>query len=140
MYTKDYQNVQGQKGNVKIPVENFDAGPALEEFARRTGMNNNSFCNQNIPEESCRSHSDCHLEKAPDKDCTPECVENKLCHENCHSRDINCTQKSCNSKKFLSGLGADDLLILLLILLLIGDCNDMGDYMIPILLAVLLIG
>ncbi len=125
MYASQYKNNQKCTSSSGIPVENFDPGPGLSNYARRAEAetrNCTADCQNSSTQEPC------------DTTMTQQCdnlQENKPC---------TCVQ-SCSSpqKKVRFGLETDDLLLIFLIFLLISDTEQDNDVLIPILLAVLLI-
>ncbi|GEM_PF-5709029 len=128
MYSKECAPSSQCAKNANVPVQSFDAGPSLEEFARRNAAEQTRVIGTQyaVPNQSESSQN------APAQDCKTE--QKALECTGCKS-----TERCCNSKKILGNIEADDLLLLLLIFLMICDKDANSDFVIPILLAVLLL-
>ncbi len=120
MYAKDYNM---QNTSQKIPVETFDAGPGLSEFARRncaetakvTDVPKSVDVNTHVNVQDCANHT------ANTSECT--------------SQNSLCTKQG----GLFSKLGTDDLLLIALIVILLVDNDQSNDYIIPLLLAALVL-
>lgn len=109
-----------------IPVETYDNRAVLEELARR----NNNGQQQRISNQECDKcdntllKEEAHCDSATVQKCHESVTENCACRKN-HG--------------LLGSFGADDVLILLIILLTITDGDGSNDILIPILLGLLLL-
>ena len=128
MYSKECLSSSQCPKSQNVPVESFDAGPSLEEFARRNAAEQPRIIGTQyaVPNQTDNSQ-DTAVQDSTTSQNALECT-------GCKS-----TGQCCNSKKIIGNLEADDLLLLLLIFLMIYDKDANSDFVIPILLAVLLL-
>ena len=129
MYSKECVSSSQCPKSHNVPVESFDAGPSLEEFARRNAAEQTRVVGTQyaVPNQTDNTQEtdvqDSSTTSQNALECTG-CKGNRQC---------------CSSKKIIGNLEADDLLLLLLIFLMIYDKDANSDFVIPILLAVLLL-
>lgn len=128
MYSKECVSSSQCPKSANIPVESFDAGPALEEFARRNAAEQTRVIGAQyaVPNQAENSQNSAVQTNTPAQT-AHECSCCKSGGQNCVSR------------KIIGNLEADDLLLILLIILMIYDKDANSDFVIPILLAVLLL-
>ncbi len=107
-----------------IPVETYDNRAILEELARR----NNA---EQIQHALNHDRTECTDDTVTENNIPPT----KECQ--CNNNQSNCQSK--NKLGFLSSFGADDALILLIILLTLSDSDGNNDILLPILLGLLLL-
>ena len=122
MYSRSYNS----QSNVKpqIPVESFgdsfSADAYLSQGFKEKGSEEKicQLCEGNSHTESCDKHQEQHL-----------CKEE---HEHKHKQE-------CNSGCVFGNIKIDDLILIGLIIMFIKDGKNSNDYLIPILLAVVLL-
>ncbi len=107
-----------------IPVETYDNRAILEELARRNNAE--------------------QVQHAPNHNYT-ECADDTADENNCeHAKHHLCSTAQTNShikhkRGLFDSFGADDALILLIILLTLSDNDGNNDILLPILLGLLLL-
>ena len=128
MYSKECVSSSQCPKSANVPVESFDAGPSLEEFARRNAAEQTRVIGTQyaVPNQAENTQNS-DVQSITAEQSTHECS----C---CKS-----VKQGCASKKIIGNLEADDLLLLALIFLMIYDKDANSDFVIPILLAVLLL-
>lgn len=111
------------QNTTEIPVQTYENRDIINALARKnaqTVLSNSNIQNQN---------SNCRIpEKNPE-----DCIHNSLCNQN--TNKVSSRHKSCFFDKF----SGDDLLLIGIILLLLFDGNEECDFLIPILIAVILL-
>jgi len=119
--------VRESRGSSAIPVASFDNSAALDALAR-----------MNREELSEKLSHPCPKAQAQKSQSPPQqTAENVLSEEIAETQETK--ESSCGIKRFIDSLGKDDILLILLIILFISDKDTSNDFMIPILLAVLLL-
>lgn len=119
-----YAKVQStNKDNIcKIPVETYENRDIIGALARKNAENALNFAQEKNESSKCQiNHNDYH-----------DIPQNHSCNNN---------QKICKKDKncFFDKISGDDLLLIGIILLLIFDGNNDCDFLIPILIAIILL-